>query len=638
MTTPGPTQLPQAPQPVRTDTPAPQEQQNARITTLPIELRNIQEALKLSGEVVNVEKSGQVQIRTESGDIEVKVSPRQAEQLQSGDQVEIDIPPGRPPQTANITKEAPPADQPPDIQEPPRTSETPVDVDVPPEPRPADQPAPSPPRTLQEEQIVRLQPLTPEQAAAYLSETLDDIITTAANSIDSKLQSVVLEVTDDILKQVLNIAPQSADKPVLIVIPPASNPFSRGPELILTNNAASPQTATPQTVSIDVEGSIPVNPFLTPPLPEGAIPLQLEGVFTTPSIPDKGIFFTNSAKDFVFTAPIKAEIVTIQPPGAEIVQGLPQNEKIQTNVETKGLPLILQNQKAVEIPAMIVGTTPQNLPVITLLSPQPGEQLFFILHMPAPNMIPGTQITLQPQDILSSSLPVMTSVSFPMQPAAFLTPEPWPLMDEVYQTLVHIAPQLAHAVTNTTPNPSNPSQIGPAALFFLAAIRGGDLLQWLGGRANDALERSGKQGLLSKLSQEGSTLSRLTSEPVSQDWRAVMLPLFWDDHMHKIALYYKHDGQNNPDNPAQGKQTRFVFDLKLDQMGKVQIDGLFRLPRLDLIVRTQEILSQAMQADMRKTYAHALGQTQITGELSFQNKPEQWVTIKADKRSQDVSA
>ena len=187
-------------------------------------------------------------------------------------------------------------------------------------------------------------------------------------------------------------------------------------------------------------------------------------------------------------------------------------------------------------------------------------------------------------------------------------------------------------MANITPAPNNPAQLGPAALFFLAAVRAGDLTQWLGGNAADALRRGGKSGLLGRLGQESAALNKLSSEAVSGDWRAASIPLMWENHMQRIALYYKND-PGNRQKDGQGKQMRFIFDLNLDAMGKVQLDGLFRAKRLDLIVRTLMPFSVSMQQDMRRIYAGALGETSIAGELSFQNNPAQWVTITPENKS-----
>ena len=101
----------------------------------------------------------------------------------------------------------------------------------------------------------------------------------------------------------------------------------------------------------------------------------------------------------------------------------------------------------------------------------------------------------------------------------------------------------------------------------------------------------------------------------------------WENQIQKIALYYKNDSQQEQNNNPENRQHRFIFDLSLDAMGPVQVDGLFRAQRLDLIVRAKEPFSQPMQTEMRRLYAGALGKTGVTGDLSFQNRPDQWVTI-----------
>ena len=62
-------------------------------------------------------------------------------------------------------------------------------------------------------------------------------------------------------------------------------------------------------------------------------------------------------------------------------------------------------------------------------------------------------------------------------------------------------------------------------------------------------------------------------------------------------------------------------------MGPVQLDGLFKPARLDLVVRTETGLSDPMRQVMRQTYAEALRAFELTGELSFQNEKESFVKI-----------
>ena len=124
------------------------------------------------------------------------------------------------------------------------------------------------------------------------------------------------------------------------------------------------------------------------------------------------------------------------------------------------------------------------------------------------------------------------------------------------------------------------------------------------------------------------------------------IPLFWEGDIQKIALHYRHDSGHSQDESDQSgnKGTRFIFDLNLDAMGKVQLDGFFRPvsengPRLDIILRTEERFSAAMQAEMRRVYMDAIKPSQVGGELSFQDGIDAWVMIDAaDARELGVNA
>lgn len=91
------------------------------------------------------------------------------------------------------------------------------------------------------------------------------------------------------------------------------------------------------------------------------------------------------------------------------------------------------------------------------------------------------------------------------------------------------------------PSPANPASMAPAILFFVAAMRGGDIQNWLGEKALDALRRSGKAEILTRLTREVSGLARTAAEPATQDWRMLAFPLYWNGDIQKLPLYYRHD-------------------------------------------------------------------------------------------------
>lgn len=220
----------------------------------------------------------------------------------------------------------------------------------------------------------------------------------------------------------------------------------------------------------------------------------------------------------------------------------------------------------------------------------------------------------------------------------------WALFQEIQSALQASNTQAATGMSNLTPSPQNPQALGPAMLFFIAAARGGDLNSWLGDKAIESLSKSDIQ-LLSRLSTESANLSQTANEPAGGEWRSTVLPMAWDGQTQKMALYYKHDSEQDEQDEetskkAGGRSTRFVFDFSLDQVGHLQIDGLFRPnaqdgKRLDMIVRTEQLFGEAARAHMRRIYASALKQSKITGALDFQGPQGNWLQI--DKlKAQDV--
>ncbi|MEZ5919478.1 MAG: hypothetical protein R3D66_06125 [Alphaproteobacteria bacterium] len=301
--------------------------------------------------------------------------------------------------------------------------------------------------------------------------------------------------------------------------------------------------------------------------------------------------------------------------------------------QNKAHTALLGGGQAGTLSGVITGLTAESLPLVTFWMPQAEAAQTFALQFPADaqGIVPGTRISIMPQGtpFPPASMQVSMQGAAPFSLPALLTPAPWPVMEDIYQALAQNAPQAARAFASALPGPAAPATMGAAALFFIAALRAGDIQGWAGEKVLETLRRAGRPGLVERMSQEGRALQGLAGrEPASaQEWRSLPLPLFWEGDIHRLALHYRQEKAEDEPGKAGGSKTRFIFDLELDHMGKVQLDGLFHAARLDVILRTEEIFSQAAQAQMRRLYADALKQTQITGELSFQTQPGQWVTV-----------
>lgn len=320
----------------------------------------------------------------------------------------------------------------------------------------------------------------------------------------------------------------------------------------------------------------------------------------------------------------------------------------QAEAETKASDTPSRTEgKAGETRAEIAGfTIDRNFPVLKLITPDNRNGEHYALNIPVADATLNTELTLHIKQ--SSSAPVQPIIQAPMplsyppiNSTYFLTPEIWTSLNEAQNVIAQHNPQAVQTLNNVIPNAGAPMQFGTTALFFFAAVRGGDIQNWLGDKVVDSLRRAGKSDLLTRLGQEFSGLSRLNAESTSQEWRSLALPLAWQNEIHKVVLHYrKEGGEQNGGSETKGGTTRFVLNLSLGNIGKAQADGLFQehknnnsSGRLDLVLRTEQGFSQNVQAHLRSLYKDALNESNIAGELSFQESAEYWVHIAPSEKT-----
>jgi hypothetical protein len=175
-------------------------------------------------------------------------------------------------------------------------------------------------------------------------------------------------------------------------------------------------------------------------------------------------------------------------------------------------------------------------------------------------------------------------------------------------------------------------QPGPALaaqmLFFMTALQRGDLRAWLGDAARGALERAGRGTTVSKLAGELKRAADDASAPRSTaaagEWRGQTIPLSNGAAIQPIQLFVHRanpDESGGEHDQTGGKPTRFVLDLELSQLGRIQLDGFAQPPRFDLILRTSQPLSDAVRTDIRQLFADQMSARGLAGAVSFQVAP-----------------
>jgi hypothetical protein len=171
---------------------------------------------------------------------------------------------------------------------------------------------------------------------------------------------------------------------------------------------------------------------------------------------------------------------------------------------------------------------------------------------------------------------------------------------------------------------AGPALAGQMALF-LSALQTGNLRNWIGEPARAALERAGRGAALSKVDGElKSASATLARSAAAGDWRSQGIPFNNGSAIVPIQLYVH---QTKPDedgkDPGQtGKApTRFLLDLELSALGRIQLDALAQLPRFDLILRTPQALPEAVRNDLRLLFTDVTSARGLTGQVLFQVAP-----------------
>ncbi len=659
----------------------------AKIIELRGELKAAKVRQRMEGEIVRHNRDGTTSIKTDKGEIRVELRGR--DRLPPGTKVEIDLPPGNPagslPKQA-IVRPAPeqaPADK---AAEKPATPPSTQQQTAPAaETRPA--PAQNPRLDIRtaEDLTRHLDSLPPEQRAQIpLRE--GDLIRLLPLSVEQAKEIVQPQAT--LLRTLLTPLPElpqiNAPKEAFAQISKALT-LPRSEHALLSENLPRPlpvltqATAAPLPLerleTLPLAARTPVQQLLQYVLhanqPDAAKPFTINAPPLT-ILPQTASFFTDNENSLslptpkgitqplgtmgqgtLFTAPDPAGNFSLQ-------TAIPKNSFFDVSIQNIGTasirltsvdktgttPVInatinaaLPQGPAGSMIGEVTGMTAQQLPVLSFYGFGQETPQNFVMQFPATNLPPGTQVQIMPQagkapTIQGGTLPAALA---PFVPFEFFSGFGWPALEELTQTLQQAAPQAAQVLASTTPNPAAPARMPMAALFFLAAVRSGDISGWLGDKTVETLRRVGKGDLINRLERDAAGLQRTSTQP-SGEWRATALPMMWDGQAHKIMLYYRHDEREDTDKEQDKRRgTRFIFDINLNRLGDLQLDGLHRAQegtkaRLDLIVRTNGPLSAPMQKHMRGLYIKAMEQTNMVGELSFQNKPEQFIKPEMPKR------
>jgi hypothetical protein len=620
-----------------------------RLIHAPSELQNNPAPLRLRGEVKGQTERGSVLVETDRGLVELVLKDKQS--LPKGSRIDIDLPAGKSPQHASIR---------------PALSQD------------AQRQAPPPPTLT--EALSQNQPSL-ERQASLDNRTLDAVIQSRQNSAqDAAAANAANQIAKGDLQlgqfvRLIPIPPGDAELQMLQLARPVPVDVLLGNlvetlQNIPTENAALRNSLVTLLSRIDLpltlqNSSKPEHLNLI-----GNIQNILQSIGNLSNI--KNTMSQNqafgaalSAQSFNPTTSIDAQILGLQIPkngsalsfspstssssqihNITIPSLLPSSQGVSSNQQTLFFVApqtgnqISQPNTHINI-AQVIGQTSQNLPILSISVPGAGFSQNYAMQFNAQNLPSSLALSgnmaaeASPSDILSHTqiLVSLQPLESQIQTSSLKNPT-WQSLQDILFLLSqspdaglmegHVQP---HNISGILPSPASPSQFGALALFFLSVFGSGDIENWMPAEALNMLKQTTKgRSLLDTLVSDLTRSGRADGAAVTQDWRGVHIPFLWEQNIYKIPLYYKDMSQEeHHEKEAKKRRLRFLFDLNLTRMGDVQIDGFLQSSRLDLIMRTKTPLSPPMQNRMKQLYAGAVEKSNLTGDLSFQFKPENWV-------------
>jgi len=187
----------------------------------------------------------------------------------------------------------------------------------------------------------------------------------------------------------------------------------------------------------------------------------------------------------------------------------------------------------------------------------------------------------------------------------------WPALKEAFKSLADASPALARRVLDEAiprPGPKLAVQI----MSYLAADRT-DARSLLGEAVATALERSGRGDILQRLDGDLKEMQRQAAVPT--DWRVAYVPFQDGGELRQLRIFSRRE-QSKDKKDRDSK--RFVVEVAFSELGDVQIDGLMRKPKLELMLRTHKQIPADLRDEIEVVFLEGCSLAGLAGRIYFQ--------------------
>ena len=191
----------------------------------------------------------------------------------------------------------------------------------------------------------------------------------------------------------------------------------------------------------------------------------------------------------------------------------------------------------------------------------------------------------------------------------------WPSLDQALAILDKSAPALAQQLRGEL-GPGTAPALAGTLLFLAGALYSG---RWPGEPAGRALTATGHERLRMKLGADVAELGRLSKNGATGEWQVLTLPLLAGESVQPLRLFLRRNG-GAQDGHADGG--RFVIEAEMSQLGALQLDGMVRGTRLDLVLRSHTALAPELRQEATEIFRRASAAQGLHGDIVFATVPE----------------
>lgn len=269
-------------------------------------------------------------------------------------------------------------------------------------------------------------------------------------------------------------------------------------------------------------------------------------------------------------------------------------------------------------------------------SPTPGRPAV-APQQPAPGMAEAAPARVSPgamtapRESLPSAL-LLQQAAEPVAPTPPPAPKPaLPALAEALELLARTAPAAEEAPPHL---PRTDEPLAGPLLQALDRLRRQDLSGLLGQEAAARLDREAPPELRAALSHELLSQGRPARDGQGAEWRSWQLPVIEDGRLALLQLDLRRiqpdEHHASADAPPPRAQHRFLVEVALSRLGAMQLDGLLRDRRLDLIVRSAIRLPVPQREELARIFAAACEEARLVGAVIFQSGMGHWITLTPD--------